>query len=76
MRPKRSLESLVHVEDDRANGAIREGLVNPEDKLSLMQMRERAAVDGTAVVNGTAILLQKGAGQKSKHLTFPSLIRL
>ena len=62
MRPECSFKSLVDVVDNRANGAIGEGLVNPKDKFPLMQMRERAAVDGAAVVNGTAVLLQKGAG--------------
>ena len=53
MRPKGSLESLVHIKGNRAYPTIGEGLVNPEDKLPLVQMRKRTAVSGTVLVNGT-----------------------
>jgi hypothetical protein len=69
--PKLSLQTLVHVEDNRANGAIREGLVEPENEFPLMQVRERATVRGAAVINSTTVLRQEWTGKKPEDITFP-----
>jgi hypothetical protein len=61
--PKLSLELFIHVEDDWADGAIREGLIHPEHKIHFVQMWIRATVTRPMVVNRTGIILQKGTWQ-------------
>ncbi len=61
--PKLSLELFIHVEDDWADGAIREGLIHPEHKIPFVQMWIRATVTRPMVVNLTGIILQKGTWQ-------------
>jgi hypothetical protein len=58
--PKLSLEFFIHVEDDWANRAIREGLIHLEHKIPFVQMWIRATVNRPIVVNATEIILQKG----------------
>ena len=58
--PQPSFELFIHIEDDRADGAVRESLIDPEDKIPFVQMRIGATVTRPMVVNPTEIILQKG----------------
>ena len=60
LSPELSLELFIHVENDWADGAIREGLIHPEHKILFVQMWIRATVARPMVVNRTEIILQKG----------------
>jgi hypothetical protein len=59
LSPKLSFELFIYVENDWADGAIREGLIHPEDKVSLAQMRKRTAVARPIIVDRAEIILQK-----------------
>jgi hypothetical protein len=55
LSPKLLLELFIYVEDDWANRAIREGLIRPEDKIPLVQMRIRTAVARSIIINRAEI---------------------
>jgi hypothetical protein len=60
LSPQLLFELFIHIEDDRADGAVRESLTDPEDKIPFVQMWIRATVTRPMVVNRTEIILQKG----------------
>jgi hypothetical protein len=60
LSPQLLFELFIHIEDDGADGAVRESLIGPEDKIFFVQMWIRATVTRPMVVNRTEIILQKG----------------
>jgi hypothetical protein len=70
LSPKLLLELFIYVEDDWANRAIREGLIRPEDKIPLVQMRIRTAVARSIIINRAEIVLQKRTGLVSEDGPF------
>ncbi len=68
--PKLSLELFIHVEDDWADEAIREGLIHPEHKIPFVQMWIRATVTWPIVINVTEIILQKRTRLGPENRTF------
>jgi hypothetical protein len=60
LSPEFLLELFIHIEDDGTDGAVRESLIDPEDKIPFMQMWIRATVTRPMVVNRAEVILQKG----------------
>jgi hypothetical protein len=68
--PQLSFELFIHVEDNGADGTIREGSIHPEDKIPFVQMWIRATVTRPMVVDRTEIVLQKGTWLAPENRTF------
>jgi hypothetical protein len=58
--PQLPFELFVHIEDDGADGAVRESLIHPENEFPFVQMWIGAAVTRPMVVNRTEVILQEG----------------
>jgi hypothetical protein len=72
LSPKLSFELFIYVEDDWADGAIRKGLIHPEDKIPFVQMRIRTAVARPIIVDCAEIIIQKRAWLVSEDGPFSS----
>ncbi|MGA2467019.1 MAG: hypothetical protein ABSH06_22055 [Thermodesulfobacteriota bacterium] len=70
LSPQFLFEPFIHIEDYGTDGAVRESLIGPEDKIPFVQMWIGATVTGPVVVDRAEVILQKGTWLVPENRTF------